>query len=439
MSGYKGRVYPINPHEERIAGLPVYRSVLDIPDEIGLAVITIRAEQVPQALRECIQKGIRAAVVISAGFAETGSRGSALQEEITETARRGSLAFVGPNTMGIWSAASDLNLARFDNPNKGSIGFISQSGTLGGMFAQVASSKGYGLSKFVSIGNQASLDAADYLEYFATDSDTKAIILYLEGFSDGRKLFRAGSQIAGQKPVIVYKAGKNQSIARVAMSHTAAIAGEDRIFNAMCRQVGFIRADDLYGSLDMAAVLTQQPLPRGNRVGIIGTGGQCVVLSDTCVSMGLQIPELRQEDVSFIISGIDFPPHAPTPRNPVDFAAGSRTALNEAQVLNRLAQLDYIDCLICNTPVTFHHAARTSTAEQERLDTEAGALLGEIPKKYQKPVVTLGFAKNTYSTGLLRKALDDANIPSFSTPEETVRAMYALWRYQEIKQRFDAD
>jgi len=193
------------------------------------------------------------------------------------------------------------------------------------MFAQVASDKGYGLSKFVSAGNQADLDVADYLEYLADDPDTKAIVMYIEGISDGRKLFRVARGMAGKKPVIVYKAGKNPAVARVTMSHTASIAGKDRIFDAMCQQVGFIRANDLFGSLDMAAILTRQPLPKGNRVGILGTGGQCVVLSDICVSMGMEVPELSNEDISFIISEVEFPPHAPTPRNPVDFAGANRT------------------------------------------------------------------------------------------------------------------
>lgn len=375
-------------------------------------------------------------MIISAGFAETGNHGRALQDEIAEIARQGGIRFVGPNCMGVWSAASNLDLALRSDGRKGSIGFISQSGTFGGIFARAAASKGYGMSKFISVGNQADLDIADYLEYLADDPDTKVIAMYLEGFSNGRKLFKVGREIAGKKPVVVYKAGKNQAIARVAMSHTAAIVGEDRIFDAMCQQVGFIRATELMGTLDMAAILTRQPLARGKRIGILGTGGQCVVLSDICVSMGMEIPELSKDDITFITSGVDFPPHAPTPRNPVDFAGANRTALMEAKVLNKLAQLDYIDALISNTPITFHHSVKNSTAEQEELELEAGELFAAIPQKFGKPVVTVGFGNLAYTSNSTRKALEDAGISCYSTPEEAVRAIYTLVKYAEIKNQF---
>jgi len=436
LTEYRGAIYPINPREDEIQGLPAYRTVLDVPHDIDLAVITVRAEAVPQAMLECVQKGIKGAVVISAGFAETGNHGRVLQDEITRIAREGGLRFVGPNCVGLWSAASGLNFSVSSVPVSGHIGFISQSGTLGRVFAQVASQKGYGLSKFVSVGNQADLDVADYLEYMTDDPDTKVIVMYIEGFSDGRKLFDVARRVAGRKPVIVYKAGKNQAIARIAMSHTAAIAGEDRIFNSLCRQVGFIRASNLYGCLDMADILTRQPLPRGRRIGILGTGGLCVVLSDICVSMGMEVPELTDADVTFVISGIEFPPHAPPPRNPVDFAGSNRTALMEAKVLNKLAQLDYIDGLISNTPVTFLRDASTASAEQDKLESEAGELLTAIPQIYNKPFVTIGLGDLVHTGGLLKQALDGTGIVAYPSPEETVRAMDTLVRYAEIKKQF---
>ena len=179
--GYRGAIYPINPREEKILGLPVYRTVLDVPDPIDLAVIAIRAEQVPQAMRECVQKGIKGAVLITAGFAETGSHGQTLQEEVTGIARQGGLRFVGPNCMGIYSAAANLNLSLPGGVPRGSIGFISQSGTFGGIFARAAASRGCGLSSFISAGNQADLDVADYLEYLADDPETKVVVMYVEG------------------------------------------------------------------------------------------------------------------------------------------------------------------------------------------------------------------------------------------------------------------
>jgi acyl-CoA synthetase (NDP forming) len=436
MAGYKGAIYPINPKEENILGLPVYRTVLDVPDPIDLAVITIRAEQVPQVMRECIQKGIKGAVLITAGFAEIGSDGKFLQDEVTRIARQGKLRFVGPNCMGIYSASANLNLSLRGQVPKGSIGFISQSGTFGGIFAQVAASRGCGLSRFISAGNQADLDVADYLEYLVDDPETKIVVMYVEGLGDGRKLLNVGKKIAGKKPVVIYKAGKNQSVARVAMSHSASIAGEDRVFDAMCRQVGFIRVEELFGLLDSAAILMRQPSPRGNRIGVLGTGGLCVVIADTCVSMGMEVPELKEEHVKFIVSDLAFPPHAPIPKNPVDFAGSNRTALQEAGVLNRMAQLDYIDGLICNTPVTWADSSKLSVIEQEVLLTKAAKLLTDIPQKLGKPVVTVGLNDSTLTGELVIKALDAAGIPSYNTPEAAVKAMATLVKNAEVMRKF---
>lgn len=432
--GYQGTIYPINPKEKEILGLKVYPSVLDVPGRIDLAVITIRAEQAAQAMKECIQKGIKGAVLITAGFAETGRHGQALQEEVTRMARQGGLRFVGPNCMGIYSAAADLNLSLPNGVPKGSIGFISQSGTFGGIFARAAASRGCGLSCFISAGNQADLDVADYLEYLADDPQTRVVAMYIEGLRDGQRLLNVGRKIAGKKPVIIYKAGKNQSVSRVTMSHTASIAGEDRVFEAMCRQAGFIRVDELFSLLDAAAILTRQPLPEGRRIGILGTGGLCVVLADTCVSLGLEVPELKEEDVKFIISDLEFPPHAPAPRNPVDFAGSNRTALQESGVLNKMAQLDYIDGIICNTPITWGDSANSS--ELEKLQIRAAELLTAIPQKLGKPVVTVSLNDIAFTNELLEKAMKTAGITSYNTPEAAVRAMVTLVQYAEIRRRF---
>jgi len=434
MAGYEGTIYPINPREEEVQGLPAYHSVLDVPDEIDLAAIAINAEQVPQAVRECVQKGIKGVAIISADFAETGSHGRALQEEMTKIARQGDMRIIGPNCQGIWSSTNSLNLVSPHVPAKGSLSIISQSGSLSGVFCDFTDSRGYGLSKVISVGNQADLDIADYLEFLADDPDTRAIFMYVEGFSDGRKLFKAAKETTKKKPVVVYKAAKNQAVARVAFSHTAAIAGEDRIFNAMCQQVGFIRSENLLSSLDMAATLTRQPLPKGNRMGIMGLGGQCMVLSDNCVSMGMEVPLITEEDMSFVLDGIDFPPHAPPPRNPVDFAGGTRTALIESTVLNRMAQLDYIDGIITNAPVTLARAASGSDAEIEQMATEAGELLTAIPQKFGKPLIILGFPVHMRRRGeRMNKVFIEAGIPVLPSPEEAVRAMYALMKYTEIK------
>jgi acetyltransferase len=279
--GFKGAVYPINPMEKEIQGLKAYPSVLEVKGVIDLAVITVPAALVPRSMKECVKKGIRGAIIISADFAETGERGRSLQEETVEIARQGGLRFVGPNCFGIFNSSTGLNTLP-TVPAKGEIGFISQSGSLVHMVASVASAKGYGFSKLVSAGNQADLDVADYLEFMGEDPETKSIVIYLEGFKDGRKLLEVAKGITSKKPVVIYKTGRHPGSNRVSMSHTANMTGEDRVFEAMCRQAGIIRANTLPATMDMAAILTKQPCPRGNRIAIQGTGGQCMILTDSC-------------------------------------------------------------------------------------------------------------------------------------------------------------
>jgi acetyltransferase len=434
--GFNGAIYPIHPTEKKIQGHRAYPSVLDVKENIDLAVITVPAERVPQSIKECVKKGIRGAIIISADFAETGDRGRSLQEETVEIARQGGLRFVGPNCFGIFNSSNGLNTLP-TVPAKGEIGFISQSGSLVHMVASVASAKGYGFSKLVSAGNQADLD--DYLEYMGEDPETKSIIIYLEGFKDGRKFLEVARKITAKKPVVIYKTGSQPGSNRVSMSHTASMTGEDRVFEAMCRQAGIIRAKTLHATMDMAAILTKQPCPHGNRIGIQGTGGQCMILTDSCLSLGMEVPELSDEEAEQVISGIDFPAHAPFPRNPVDFA-GSHTALMDATVINNLARLDKIDAIISYRPVTFHQESSSSPEQIEEMDRKVGELLAEAPWKYGKPLILIGFDKalqNEVLRGseIIDQALKEAGIMSFQTLEDAAGAMQALVRYANIKRR----
>jgi len=437
-SDFRGKIYPINPRETEIQGLRAYPSVLDVPHDIELAVITVRADMVPRSVKECTEKGIKGAIIISADFAETGDHGHSLQKETVAIARQGGLRFVGPNCFGIYNSANKFNTLPTE-PSKGEIGFISQSGSLVHMVARVASNKGYGLSKLISAGNQADLDVADYLEFLGDDPDTKSIVIYLEGFKNGRKLFDVAKGVTAKKPVVVYKAGRHPDSDRVSMSHTANMTGEDRIFDAMCRQVGIIRADTLHSTMDMAAILTKQPPPQSNRIGIQGTGGQCMILADTCLSLGMRVPELSDDEAKQIISGIDFPPHAPVPRNPVDFA-GSHTALMDATVINNLAKLDKIDAIISYRPVTFHFQSSNAPEELEKMDRKVAELMVEAPLKYGKPLILIGFDRGTENemfrqSETISKALKRAGVLSFYTLEDAAGATNALVKYGEIKRR----
>ncbi|RPJ63722.1 MAG: hypothetical protein EHM12_01615, partial [Dehalococcoidia bacterium] len=279
-TGYTGPIYPVNPQSDTILGLHSYHSVKDIPGPVDLAVITVQASHVPVIMQQCIDKGVKGAILISAGFAEVGEEGRKLEEKVLDIARSGGIRCVGPNCMGIWSSAGQFNNAFYKAPRDGEIAFISQSGTFGGYMAEIAYAKGYGLRMFVSIGNQMDLTISDYIEYLTYDEKTKAIILYMEGVKDGRRFFNVCREALKKKPIILYKGGSSPAGARATMSHTASIAGSETVFQNVCSQLGLIRTEESFQTFDMATALINQPLPPGRRIAVLGTGGQSVVAID---------------------------------------------------------------------------------------------------------------------------------------------------------------
>jgi acyl-CoA synthetase (NDP forming) len=426
-SGYRGRMYPVNPGGGEILGLKAYPDVLDIPRDVDLAVFTLPAEHMPAVMRSCVQKGIKGGVVITADFAETGDHGRQIQDEIVRIARKGGMRFIGPNGMGIWTSAVWLNFALEPAPKPGPLAFVSQSGTFGGSLAHIANIKGYGLSKFVSIGNQADLKIPDLLEYLAEDPDTKVIVLYVEGVMEGRRFLEVARRVVQRKPILVYKGGASPEGARATLSHTASIAGSNAVFDAMCRQAGILKAREVEHLFVMAEALISQPLPRSNRIAVIGSGGQGVVTVDALSNLGMRVPAL-DDDARRRIKEV-LPPHAPVPGNPVDFAGGARTALQEARVAEQLAQLDYIDGIITNVPTTFSLARTVGAAA--RVGIEGAELLASIPEKYGKPILTQRF--RAHGEDLIINILQGAGIPYYTTPEESALAMFALVRYGQIR------
>jgi acetyltransferase len=441
-TGYDGTIYPVNPNKKYIFGLPSYRSVLDIPHQIDLAVIVAPAATTPKLMQECAAKHVKCAIVISAGFAEAGKQGKALEDRVLSIAREGRIRFVGPNCMGIWSAAGKLNLCFDQAPKPGAIAFVSQSGTFGGYLSEIASAKGYGLSKFISIGNQADITASEYLEYLAADNDTKVIVFYMEGFKDGKRFFELAREVIKEKPIIIYKGGSTAAGARATLSHTASLAGSEDVFESMCRQVGIIRAGEAIHSFEMAEALVGQPLPRGKRVAIMGSGGQGVVVTDACVALGLEVPEFDRETTSSLQALL--PGHAPPARNPVDFAGSYRTTLNETLVVEKLLSLDYIDGVITNVPVNpMIWGLKPSPADTDKTlsnsieaSFQAARRFAALPHKYNKPIITVRFRRTDDPT---INILKEAGIPVYDTPEQTARAMHALVKYAEARRTIKHD
>jgi acyl-CoA synthetase (NDP forming) len=431
-TGFSGEIYPVNPHKKEVLGLSSFGTIVDIPHEVDLAVIVAPAAAAPGLMQECVAKHVRAAIIISAGFAEAGQEGKALQEEVLRIASEGRIRLVGPNCMGIWSAAGQLNLSFDQAPKPGAIAFVSQSGTFGGYLSEIASAKGYGLSKFISVGNQADITAAEYLEYLASDDDTKVIVFYIEGFKDGRRFFQLAREVIKDKPIIIFKGGSTAAGSRATLSHTASLAGSEEVFEGMCQQAGIIRAIEAIHSFEMAEALVGQPLPRGKRVAIMGSGGQGVVVTDACASLGLEVPEFDNETSNALQKML--PPHAPPARNPIDFAGSYRTTLNEVSVVEKILSLNYIDGVITNVPVSpLIWGLKPAPVEDDKNlsnvieeSIQATRRFAALPQKYGKPIVTVRFRRTDDPTISILK---EAGIPVYDTPEQAARAMAALVKY----------
>lgn len=422
-TGYRGIIYPVNPNSREIAGIRSYPSISSLPAGIDLAVITLPAAMVPEALGECLRHGIRGAVVISAGFAEANQEGEKLQQELARLAKAAGVPLVGPNCMGLWSSLVNLNLAFEEAPNPGAIAFISQSGTLGNYLMLLAKGKGYGFNGFISSGNQALLEVSDYLEYFGRDEGTRAIILYIEGLQDARRFREIARKVVQKKPVLVYKAGRFAVGARAALSHTASLAGNDAVFEALCKQTGLIRCYDPLHTFDMAVALSSQPLPRGNRVAIIsGGGGYCVTMAEAAASYGLDVPQLDPADSEKIKKLLY--PFAPQPWNPIDAAADVRP-MTYARALDILLGLDYIDGILMMIPFMFSFQLRSTASVRELMD--ATEIICGLPAKYRKPM--MGNTIPSVAVGPALELFKKAGIPFFATQDESARAMHGLVRY----------
>jgi acyl-CoA synthetase (NDP forming) len=433
-TGFTGKVYPVNPQSTIILGQECFASVCDIPGPIDLAVITVQAELVPSVMQECVKKGIKGVVLISAGFAETGPAGKALEEEVIRIARSGGIRCVGPNGMGIWSSAVNLNLSFDAAPLGGQISFVSQSGTYGSYMAELANIKGYGLRTFTSIGNQGDLATEDYIEYLSHDEGTRAIILYMEGVKNGRRFFDVCRDALKRKPIILYKGGSSPAGARATLSHTASIAGSEEIFSTACSQLGLIRAQEAFQTFEMAVAFLTLPISPGKRIGILGTGGQGVVAVDACSRLGLEVPELDGETSARLMQYL--PKHAPLPRNPVDFAAGYRTAIDEAKVIETLLQLDYIDAVISNVPINpmvwgtrYDRIGNPEPVKEASESAMRGArLFADFPGRYKKPVVCVRWYSDV-KRDPIGQFLVQSGIPVYDSPEQCARALYGLYKY----------
>jgi acyl-CoA synthetase (NDP forming) len=423
-TGFEGRLYPVNPRESEIQGLPAFPTVGEISDDVDMAIIVVRAHLVPQIMQECVAKGVRSAIVISAGFEEAGPEGQELQERAVAIAREGGLRFAGPNCQGIYTAATNFNVMWPTTPMPGGISIVSQSGSYAAGLGSQLIARGVGVRSCLSIGNQADLSMADYLEYLAQDDETSAICLYVEGFRDeGRRFFETARAVTKQKPVLMFKPGRTATGARATRSHTASLAIEDSLIEAMCRQAGIIRAEGSEDLLTMAdAVATAGP-STGTGVAIInGAGAQCVIIADACDALGLTVPEFDDEMRGRIQEIV--PPHAPPARNPVDLGGPGPDPEMHLDVIEMMASRDDVHTVVTGSLAV---GGPWGDGEMSPRDEELFERLASLPERSRTKIVISGFRGASSGDNPLLRRYREAGLPAFFG-EECARAVYAMAR-----------
>ncbi|OWU83119.1 hypothetical protein ATO6_19850 [Oceanicola sp. 22II-s10i] len=416
--GYTGRIIPINPKAPEIQGLPAYPNIKDAPGPVDLAIIAVPASLAVQALQDCADAGVKGVVMFSSGFAEVSEEGAANQARMHEIARASGLRLMGPNCLGFMNIeervfATFAPVVGAGVAPKGRIGLVSQSGAFGGFAFSVARERGIGLSYWITTGNEADLGFSESVEWLASDPGTDVIVGYMEGCRDGDGLRRAldACRRAG-KPLIVCKVGKTEAGAKAAASHTAALAGEDAVFDGVFRQYNVVRADSIEECLDIAYAASIAGLPKGPRVGLYTvSGGAGVLMADMAEARGLTVPEFSRETQDKVLAMVPF---AGT-RNPLDITGqvsqipgASRTALG-------LMAADGA----CDTIVSFISAAGLGPAGME--------MAGDIAHvRAARPEVMQVVA--TLPSPAFRKAVEAAGVPVFEDPNRAVNAVAALAR-----------
>ncbi len=343
-SGFSGPVHLVNPRGGTIAGRPVYPSVAEIPGKVDLAVVTIPAAKVNDLIPQFREKGIRSMVLVSSGYAETGSEGRRLEARLVEAARKAGILVVGPNTMGICNPHVGLYCTGSHVwPRAGSTAVVAQSGNMGTQLLGFAEQQGIGIRGFSGSGNEAMVTIEDYLEAFEEDEETRIVMLYIESVKNGRRFFEAARRISRKKPIVLLKGGRTTVGNRAAASHTGALGSDARVFDAVCRQAGIVKVEHPMDLLDLSAAFSSLPLPGGNRAAIMTLGGGWgVVTADLCAEFGLVVPDLPPETVSALDALL--PPYW-SRSNPVDIVGETDPDL-PLLILEELLKWDGCDAVI---------------------------------------------------------------------------------------------
>jgi acetyl coenzyme A synthetase (ADP forming)-like protein len=415
---FKGHLYPVNPKADTILGLTCYSSLLDVPSA-ELALIVIPAKLVPETLKQCSKKDTKYAVIISAGFKESGPEGAVLEKEIIDIANRSGIRILGPNCLGLINTHNGMN-ATFaaGSASKGNIAIMSQSGALCTSILDWAASENIGFSKFLSLGNKADIAENDLLELWSHDKETDVILAYLEGIKDGQQFIKTASRASKKKPIIIIKSGRTSTGSRAAASHTGTLAGSDRAYTSAFEQSGIIRAYSMEELFDYAMAFSTQPLPKGFNVAIItNAGGPGIMAADACEKVGLRLASFNSGTLDKLQQEL---PQQANIYNPVD-VLGDATSQRYELALQIVMADPVVDSII------------VLVSPQAMTDVEqiASVIVG-VSSRSDKPIITSLIGGVSMVAG--DKLMDQGKVPNYPFPERAAKALSALAKYRKNKE-----
>ncbi len=419
-AGFAGKIYPINPSYQEVLGLKVYPSIKEIPEKIDLVLIMINRRSVPDVMRECAEKGIKAVVVVADGFAERDEEGAKLQNEILGIARQAGIRIIGPNTAGIVNSANGLTPNAYEpgykKMKRGAVAICAQTGMINPQ-AFPYEDFHYGLSKICDFGNKCDVDECDLLEYLEGDPATKVITMYLESIRNGPRFLKISRRVAAKKPILILKSGRTKEGAKACVSHTGALSVDDQIFSAVCRQAGIIRLEKFHELFELPKIFLQ-PLPKGNRLGIITVTGAVGVLAiDEGAKYGLSPARLSPETIeklNAIYPGLG--------KSVVDIGppmAGSSYVAIYPEILKAVMADDNIDCLL--------NVIWTSPFKE--FVEESPKFYESLQGNYQKTISTWIYGPSVPLINEMSGRMEDLGFPVFSEAETAVKALGIAYQY----------
>jgi acyl-CoA synthetase (NDP forming) len=421
--GWGDRTFLVNPSGGKINGMKVYKKIADVPDPVDLAIVIVPANAVPATLEEIGARGIKHVIIESAGFAETDEKGIALQENITTIAKRLGLRVIGPNCVGVINTNNKFASIELieESLTPGPLSIIAQSGVFGNILLDFLYQHRIYVSKAITLGNRIDVNECDMLDYLHDDPTTKVIGMYLEGAADGRRLYETLRRVTKKKPVIILKSGRTQEGKQATASHTGSLSGEDEIYNGIFAQTGTLRAESLSHLIELVEAFTTQPLPKGNRLGIVTSSGSMGALAtDIAVSNGLVIKPLSPSTVKQVRA---ISPEWMNVKNPLD--------LGPSGLFNKLTPMVINDplvdmlLLIIAVPYYFIKAVKQLGVKLADVFGNPEAIRAQLPER--KPFVITVVGNADFASEISGVAGD--SIPVFTSPEAAARALAGLWKY----------